>query len=219
MKAINMTINEIQTEIDETKIDIGNFIELYKTEHTAGRYENWNSKDVVAHILEWIIFSKNKLQAIAYNRQFEEVCDIDAFNRQAWIKNKDKHIGELKKNIMFELDEYNKTVLLYSDSDLQKKDLPTGFSFELWRYMIMDTVTHPVLHMLYYMLKTKNYERFVLLCEKRHKTFYRYSNGSPAVYSFCDYIEDKTQFGENIQAVASMYPNKDVIDIILKANG
>ncbi|MGI5172944.1 hypothetical protein H0R92_05000 [Treponema sp. OMZ 840] len=213
-----MTIKEIQTEIDKTKTDIGNFIELYKTEHTAGRYENWNSKDVVAHILEWIIFSKNKLQAIAYNRQFEEVCDIDAFNRQAWIKNKDKHIGELKESIMFELDEYSKTVLLYSDCDLQKKDLPTGFSFELWRYMIMDTVTHPVLHMLYYMLKTKNYERFVLLCEKRHKTFYRYSNGSPDVYSFCDYIEDKTQFSQNIQTLASIYTNNDMIDIILKVN-
>ena len=97
-----MTIKEIQTEIDETKADIGNFIELYKTEHTAGRYENWNCNDVVAHILEWIIFSKDKLQAIAYNRHFEEIRDIDAFNRQNWIKNKDKHIGELKKSIMFD---------------------------------------------------------------------------------------------------------------------
>ena len=213
-----MTIKEIQTEIDETKADIGYFIKLYKTEHTAGRYENWNYKDLVAHILEWIIFSKNKLQAIAHNRQFEEIRDIDAFNRQNWIKNKDKHIGELKKSIMFELDEYNKTVSLYSQTDLQKKDLPTGFSFELWRYMIMDTVTHPVLHMLYYMLKTKKYEQFVLLCKKRHKTFYRYSNGNPDVYSFDDYIEDKTQFSQNLQTLASIYTNNDTIDIILKAN-
>ena len=213
-----MTIKEIQTEIDETKADIGNFIELYKTEHTAGRYENWNCNDVVAHILEWIIFSKDKLQAIAYNRHFEEIRDIDTFNRQNWIKNKDKHIGELKKRIMFELDEYNKTVSLYSQTDLQKKDLPTGFSFELWRYMIMDTVTHPVLHMLYYMLKTKKYEQFVSLCKKRHKTFYRYSNGNPDVYSFDDYIEDKTQFSQNLQTLASIYTNNDTIDIILKAN-
>ena len=28
-----MTIKEIQTEIDETKADIGYFIKLYKTEH------------------------------------------------------------------------------------------------------------------------------------------------------------------------------------------
>ena len=209
-----MTIKEIQTEIDETKADIGYFIKLYKTEHTAGRFENWNGKDVVAHILEWIIFSKDKLQAIAYNRQFEEIRDIDAFNRQNWIKNKDKHIGELKKSIMFELDEYNKTVSLYSQTDLQKKDLPTGFSFELWRYMIMDTV----LHMLYYMLKTKKYEQFVSLCKKRHKTFYRYSNGNPDVYSFDDYIEDKTRFSQNLQALASMYTSNDIIDIILKAN-
>lgn len=213
-----MTIKEIQTEIDEIKADIGYFIKLYKTEHTAGRYENWNCKDVIAHILEWIIFSKNKLQAIAHNRQFEEIRDIDAFNRQNWIKNKDKYIGELKKSIMFELDEYNKTVSLYSQTELQKKDLPTGFSFELWRYMIMDTVTHPVLHMLYYMLKTKKYEQFVWLCEKRYKIFYHYSNGSPAVYSFDDYIEDKTQFSQNLQTLTSMYTSNDMINIILKAN-
>ncbi len=213
-----MTIKEIQTEIDETKADIGYFIKLYKTEHTAGCYENWNCKDVVAHILEWIIFSKDKLQAIAYNRHFEEIRDINAFNRQNWIKNKDKHIGELKKSIMFELDEYNKTVSLYSQTDLQKKDLPTGFSFELWRYMIMDTVTHPVLHMLYYMLKTKKYEQFVSLCKKRHKTFYHYSNGNPDVYFFDDYIEDKLEFSQNLQALALLYTSNDMINIILKAN-
>ena len=131
-----MTIKEIITEINKIEIDIADFISSYKSEQLVSNYDDWNYKDVIAHLLEWIMFSKNKLNAIVHNQDFQEISNIDIFNKQNYIKNKNKHITELQKKLIFELNEYKNIVLLYTEADLQRKDLPTGFSFELWRYMI-----------------------------------------------------------------------------------
>ena len=90
-------------------------------------------------------------------------------------------------------------MLLYTDSDLQRKDLPIGFSFELWRYMVMDTIIHPVMHLLYYLIKTKNYKLFFKLCKKYNEIFYCYAKGNIEVYSFYEYIEGSKKFIENIK--------------------
>ena len=135
-----------------------------------------------------------------------------------YIKNKNKHITELQKKLIFELNEYKNLVLLYTEADLQRKDLPTGFSFELWRYMIMDTIIHPVMHLLYYLIKTKNYKLFFKLCKKYNDIFYCYAKGNLEVYSFYEYIEDSKKFIENIKELGEQYKNDDMIHAVLKAN-
>ena len=65
-----MTIKEIITEINKIEIDIADFISSYKSEQLVSNYDDWNYKDVIAHLLEWIMFSKNKLNAIVYNQDF-----------------------------------------------------------------------------------------------------------------------------------------------------
>ena len=55
-----MTIKEIITEINKIEIDIADFISSYKSEQLFSNYDDWNYKDVIAHLLEWIMFSKNK---------------------------------------------------------------------------------------------------------------------------------------------------------------
>jgi len=213
-----MTVEKITAHIDKTKADIARFIHIYKTEDCAGDYYNWNYKDAIAHILEWIIFSKNKLYAIAHKQPFQEVKDVETFNKHNYKKNKEKHIDELQSGIMRELDAYKEVVLLYSEADLQRKDLPTGFSFELWRYMIMDTVTHPVMHLLYHSLKTKKYELFCRLCEHHNEIFYRYADGRSDVYLFDDYIENRNEFITAIKELGLQYRTNKLIRSILKAN-
>lgn len=126
-----MTIKEIITEINKIEIDIVDFISSYRSERLVSNYNDWNYKDVIAHLFEWIMFSKNKLNAIVYNQDFQEISNIDIFNKQNYIKNKNRHIIELQKKLIFELNEYKNIVLLYTEADLQRKDLPTGFLFEL----------------------------------------------------------------------------------------
>ncbi|AGT43778.1 hypothetical protein [Treponema pedis] len=213
-----MKIKEIIAEINKIEVDIVDFISSYKNEKLVSTYNDWNYKDIIAHLFEWIMFSKSKLNAIIHNQDFQEISNIDIFNEQNYIKNKNKQIMELQNNITGELNEYKNIVLLYTEADLQRKDLPTGFSFELWRYMILDTIIHPVMHILYYLLKTKNYELFFKLCKKYTEIFYCYANGNPEVYSFNDYIEDSKKFIENIKELGEQYQHDDVIHSILKVN-
>ena len=213
-----MTIKEIITEINKIEIDIADFISSYKSEQLVSNYDDWNYKDVIAHLFEWIMFSKNKLNAIVHNQDFQEISNIDIFNKQNYIKNKNKHITELQKKLIFELNEYKNIVLLYTEADLQRKDFPTGFSFELWRYMVMDTIIHPVMHLLYYLIKTKNYKLFFKLCKKYNEIFYYYAKGNIEVYSFYEYIEDSKKFIENIKELGEQYKNDDMIHAVLKAN-
>ncbi|QEJ99086.1 hypothetical protein [Treponema phagedenis] len=213
-----MTVKEIIAEINNVEIDITHFMSIYKTENIVSNYYDWNYKDVIAHLFEWIAFSKDKLNAIVHNQDFQEVSNIDIFNEQNYVKNKNRQIAELQNDIIVELNEYKNIVLLYSDADLQRKDLPTGFSFELWRYMVMDIGIHPIMHLLYYLLKTKKYELFFRLCEKYHELFCRYSDGKLEVYSFNEYIEDNKKFTENMKELGMQYQNNDMIHLILKAN-
>ncbi len=124
-----------------------------------------------------------------------------------------------ERDTLQSLDEYKRVVSLYTQDDLHRKDLPTGFSFELWRYMIMDTVIHPVLHLLYYMIKTKHYDSFIKLCRDRKSIFSEYSNGKMSVYSFGEYIEDRQIFTENMLECKRTHNTNDTVDLILRENG
>ena len=50
-----MTIKEIITEINKIEIDIADFISSYKSEQLVSNYDDWNYKDVIAHLFEWIM--------------------------------------------------------------------------------------------------------------------------------------------------------------------
>ena len=50
-----MTIKEIITEINKIEIDIADFISSYKSEQLVSNYDDWNYKDVISHLFEWIM--------------------------------------------------------------------------------------------------------------------------------------------------------------------
>ena len=70
-----MTIKEIITEINKIEIDIADFISSYKSEQFVSNYDDWNYKDVIAHLFEWLMFSKNKLNVIVHNQDFQEISN------------------------------------------------------------------------------------------------------------------------------------------------
>ena len=68
-----MTIKEIITEINKIEIDIVDFISSYKSEQLVSNYDDWNYKDVIAHLFEWLMFSKNKLNVIVHNLSLDHI--------------------------------------------------------------------------------------------------------------------------------------------------
>ena len=216
-----MTTERIFLEIDSTKSDISDFIDAYKEkeEKNVSSYGDWNCRDTAAHILEWIVFSKNKIRAIANALPFTEIENLDDFNFAAWQKNKNEPIEHIHSALLYALDDYKNAVALYSDVDLERRDFPTGFNFEMWRYMILDTVIHPVMHILYHLLKTKHFDLFAAQCGRRRNVFSDFSGGDINVYSFEEYIENRETFTSAIQELKSRFPNDNVIYSILRANG
>ncbi|MGP1459629.1 MAG: hypothetical protein ACTTKL_10020 [Treponema sp.] len=214
-----MTAERIFLEIDRTKADIADFIGAYKTEQTVSSYDDWNCRDVAAHILEWIVFSKNKIRAIARSKPFKEIENLDEFNRAAYQKNKNEPLNRIHSALLSELDDYKNAVSLYSDADLERKDFPTGFPFEMRRYMILDTVIHPVMHILYYALKTKRFDLFTAQCGRRHGAFLDFADGKLGVYSFAEYIENRAGFLSAVRELKSRYPNDGAVQAVLRANG
>ena len=214
-----MMTERIFLEIDRTKSDISDFIGACKAEQTVSSYDDWNCRDTAAHILEWILFSKNKIRAVANAQPFTEIENLDDFNFAAWQKNKNEPIEHIHSALLYALDDYKNAVALYSDVDLERRDFPTGFNFEMWRYMILDTVIHPVMHILYHLLKTKHFDLFAAQCERRRNVFSDFSGGDINVYSFEEYIENREIFTSAIQELESRFPNDKAIYLILRANG
>ncbi len=215
-----MTTERIFLEIDRTKSDISDFIGACKEkeEKNVSSYGDWNCRDTAAHILEWIVFSKNKIRAIANAQPFTEIENLDDFNRTSYEKHKTTPIDCIHSLLLHELDDYKNAVALYSDVDLERKDFPTGFNFEMWRYMILDTVIHPMMHILYHLLKTKHFDLFAAQCERRSEVFSDFSGGDSNIYSFEEYIENREIFKSAIQELKSRFPNDKVIYSILRAN-
>lgn len=214
-----MTAEQIFLEIDRTKSDISDFISAYKAEQTVSSYDDWNCRDTAAHILEWIIFSRNKIIAIANAKPFSEIKNLDAFNRAAWQKNKTESLERILFALLHELDEYKNAVSLYSNAELERKDFPTGFHFEMRRYMILDTVIHPIMHILYYALKTKRFDLFAAQCRRRRGAFLDFSGGDSSVFSFDEYIENHEMFTSAMQELHSQFPTDNTVGAVLRANG
>ena len=205
-KEIFMTHEQIFFEIDKTKTAVQQFAEDYRTETITGAYENWNARDTLAHIYDWLAFSKNKLCAIAAGEPFCEVTDIDAFNRERYRLSKNRGTAEpLARAIGRELDAYKEAAARYAPVDLCRKDFSTGFGYELWRYLLLDTVIHPILHFTYYRLKTRRFAECAALLESRIPAFTTYSAGDNRVYSLSEYIEDAPAFRETLQDFQSAY--------------
>jgi hypothetical protein len=215
----NITIAQIESEIDKTYKNVNRFIEKNKTTNTRlSSYDDWNYKDIIAHITEWIDFSAKKLESIKNGKVFK---DIDDFNRvnQIWYANdKDKDIETISLDFTNAINQYKDVVKLYSEEDLIRKDYPTGFEFEIWRYMIMDGSIHPNKHLLYHYLKKRDYESFIRIVEQTESIFALYSKNSIDVYSFEEYEDISGMVKDSIRELDKTYSHNEIIKKVIEAN-
>ena len=170
------------------------FCEYYSNENiSASNYLNWNVRDVIGHINGWIKFSGDKLESIKLNKSFEDVSNIDSFNKINYENNKNKSLENIINESKIILEKYNGIIDLYNENELLSNDFPTGFSFALWKYMAMDLGIHPIMHILQYYLKKMNYKEFKNEIENSKKYFMEYSGNNILEYNFNEYFENKDE--------------------------
>jgi hypothetical protein len=199
------------------------FSEFYKNEDTLKTdFSDWNVRDVIGHINCWIKFSEDKLESIKLKRSFDDVSrvDIEKFNKTNYEKYKNVSLENVINETRITLEQYKKILDLFNEEELLSNKFPTGFSFELWKYMAMDLGIHPIMHILYQYLKRKDYNNFIDEIEGSKKYFMEYSKNNIREYDFRDLFENKEEKEERFKELTEKIKDKNnkLVEEIIKIN-
>jgi hypothetical protein len=191
-----MNKNTIKELSDYSLHKIIEFSEFYRNEDISNSsFSNWNARDVIGHINSWINYSEEKLESIRNKRSFDEAShiDIEKFNETNYTRNKNFTLETVITETRNLFDKYAKILNSFNEDELKSKKFPTGFSFELWKYMAMDVFIHPVIHILYHYIKRKDYKEFIDEIKKTKNNFMDYSDNDINVYYIGDLFETKEE--------------------------
>jgi hypothetical protein len=187
----------------------------------ASSYEDWNSRDVVGHIVGWMNYSSDKLSCIKHGRKQNEkytgITSLDEINRILYNQAATKTAQDLESDYLSALGDYIKAISLFSDSEIGLSTFDTGFKMELWRYMVMDTVIHPTQHILYQLLKRGQYGKVFELIITSEGVFERYSAGRKA-YQLQEFQIDRPQYQSWIDEMAKRYSDVGAIKEFVSLN-
>ena len=191
------------------------FCEYYLNENiSSSNYSNWIARDVIGHINSWVKFSGYKLESIKLNKSFEDVSNIDSFNKINYENNKNKSLEKIINESKIILEKYNGIIDLYNENELLSNDFSTGFSFALWKYMAMDLGIHPIMHILQYYLKKMDYKEFINEIEDSKKYFMEYSGNNILEYNFNEYFENKDEKINRFNELNKVNDNEYIKEII-----
>ena len=184
----------------------------------AGSFENWNDTDVVGHIVGWMTYSIDKLSCIKLctkqSDEYAHVTSLNEINTILYKKMNGKSSEEIESNYITSIGSYLKAISLFSNNDINLDTFETGFKMELWRYMLMDTVIHPVQHVLYQYLKKNNYEKINTVIMKTKDIFNQYSSVNDG-YKLSEFEIERSEYQKKLKELDKEYgSNKAVEDFI-----
>jgi hypothetical protein len=204
-----MNRKELIDDIENGTTVIRNFLdERDFSSYPAGSCENWNDGDTVGHIVGWMNYSIDKLTCIRHGTtqsdEYAQVSSLDDINTILYNKTKGKNKEEIETDYIHSLGNYLKVVSLFSNNDINLTTFETGFATELWRYMIMDTVIHPIQHILYQYLKKNEYGKIVDILATSEGIFDKYSEGKNA-YALSELGIDKPELQHKLHTMEIEY--------------
>jgi len=201
------------------KIDY--FYDYYKEENIEETsYSSWNTRDVIGHINGWLKYSEDLVEKIKLNKSIENINynEIEAVNKEIYEKYKNKSLENTLDEFKMLLEKYNDVLDLYDNEDLKGNTFPTGFSFEMWKYMVLDLGTHPIMHLLYHYLKNNDFNEFIKEVEDSKQYFFEYSGNKYSEYNFNNFCENKKEKNELFKKLKEYSKNNEIIDEIIKIN-
>ncbi len=126
------------------------FNHAFPVDEAESTYGRWSPTDVLIHLEGWIDYSCGKLAGTGSVPESEQAMTLDGINRMVWERGR----GVDRKTAFLRcggaLDKYRDMLDLYSDSDLERTDFPTGFDWPLWKYILLDLIVHPAAHVIHH---------------------------------------------------------------------
>ncbi|MHB9295271.1 hypothetical protein PilKf_01013 [Pillotina sp. SPG140] len=194
---------------------------FYKMEDiNESSFSDWNARDVIGHLNTWVDFLNNKLKSFKKENQFKDLeqDEIEKYNNENYEKNKNKILNDVLNEARIIFGNFKNSLELFTEDELFSKDYRTGFDVELWRYMSMDLITHPINHILYQYLKRRNYEKFILESEDVKKYCGRYSDENDTIYYFKDLFKNEEEKKIILKDISEKYKDNKLIEEIIKIN-
>ena len=198
---------------------VRNFImENNASSNISGSYDDWNNNDVIGHIVGWMNYSIDKLSSlklgVKLSGEYNQAFDLNEINKKLYNNSKNKNREEIETDYINSLGGYIKVVSIFSNKDMDLDTFDTGFKMELWRYIIMDMVIHPIQHIIYQYLKKNEYNRIAEVIENSKTIFGKYSPGMKA-YELLEFEICSPEYQEKLKEMEIEFAgNNNVKDFV-----
>ncbi|MGD8402444.1 MAG: ClbS/DfsB family four-helix bundle protein [Anaerolineales bacterium] len=124
-----------------------------------GTFEHWSPKDIVAHNYYWRKHhAEDALEVLAKKSPTQN--DEDEINAEVYTQYKDKSWGEIETLIETGLKRMREAIDGLSEDELQSdKFYPWDQGRPLWRELVTNIYTHPIIHLSEWYIKKGNPSR------------------------------------------------------------
>ena len=170
-------------------------------------FEHWSAGDVLHHLTAWLSYSCDRLSAILDGAPVREIDDLVAFNRVAWERGRSFPRGEISQRFAGELDRYRETVTRFTAGDFDRDDLPTGFDWSLWKYILLDTAVHPGWHFVYHGITRGHYDFAATVLDALSPVMLVFSGGDESVFDLSELADDPEGLANACASFADAFPD------------
>lgn len=217
-----MNRNELLNMIDNGTLYVRTFLcDSDISSCLPGSYDNWNNKDTVGHIIGWMNYSIDKLSCIKLGTkqsdEYAQVTSLSEINQILYNKRKGKNKEEIESEYINAIGDYIKVISLFSNKDINLTTFETGFKMELWKYMLMDTVIHPLQHVLYQHLKNSEFNKISTIIVNTKEIFEQYSVDSNG-YKLSEFEIERDEYQKKLKGISIEYSRNKEMQEFVQAN-
>ena len=181
-------------------------------------FSRWSAADVLHHLTTWVAYSRERLTAILENASVRDIDDLEVFNRDAWERGRTIPRMDLLQRFADELDRYRDTVTRFTAADFDRTDLPTGFDWPLWKYILLDTAVHPGWHFVYHGITRGNFEFAVTALDALAPAMLTFSGGDESVFDLSELADNPAGLCAACASFAAACPDNAQVQALVRKN-
>ncbi len=133
------------------------------------RATDWTAQDVSAHLSEWRLIAGAKLAAIGRNEivKFRH-DDLDELNQRNYEKHRSDSLPATRRLITESCRLLQLSIETINQQQWSESGQLTGLNLPLWRYALIDSLTHPLIHMVAFYLEKQMFQKGLALWEESY---------------------------------------------------
>ncbi len=214
------THSTVISSVLEISHDLANrFWQEFSSDDSADpTFSRWSAADVLHHLTTWVAYSRERLTAILDSGPIQNIDDLEAFNRDAWERGHTIPRMDLLQRFADELGRYRDTVTRFTAADFDRTDLPTGFDWPLWKYILLDTAVHPGWHFVYHGITRGIFEFAVAALDALAPAMLTFSGGDESVFDLSELADNPAGLFAACASFAAACPDNPRVQALVRKN-